>query len=101
MSTDNVADAGDTILTTRSAAAQSPLNPGASYSATQNTSIATGTTPGDYFLVFVTDATSVQQETDETNNTRALAFRVQAVDLTVADAVTPSQLMAHAGLEGG
>lgn len=65
--------AGDLVLLTRSAADVVPLGPGNSYTRTQSVSLPFGATltPGDYYLVAVTDADNAQFESDESNNTFA------------------------------
>jgi subtilase family serine protease len=68
-----------------------PLAAGASYTATQNITIP-GTTAGNRYLLFVTDASKNQGETDETNNVRAVPISLTApnVDLVVSDASAPA-----------
>jgi subtilase family serine protease len=68
-----------------------PLAAGASYTATPNITIP-GTSAGNRYLLFVTDASQNQGETDETNNVRAVPISLTApnVDLVVSDAGAPA-----------
>jgi subtilase family serine protease len=83
ISNDQVLDASDTFVTTRSAAANTPLAAGTSYTFTQNINIP-NTTIGDRYLLFVADRNNQQSETDETNNIQAVAINLTAADLVVS-----------------
>lgn len=84
LSTDNTFQASDTLLASISAADQSPLPAGASYSVSQQV-LLPSVNAGNYFLLFVADRNNSQGETNETNN-----FRAQAISVTNPDLVPES-----------
>ncbi|WP_198648553.1 CARDB domain-containing protein, partial [Cyanothece sp. BG0011] len=92
-SSDDTYDFSDTFITSISAASQTPIEPGGSYTQTQDITLPTQTNfIGDGYLIFRTDGNNAQIETDETNNDRAVAFRIDAPDLTVSDASAPESV---------
>jgi subtilase family serine protease len=66
-------DAADVSIGSRTVIA---LAPNGTNSGTVSLTVPTGTAPGLYYIIAVTDADETVPETIETNNTRALAIRV-------------------------
>jgi len=66
-------DAGDQLIGSRSVVA---LAPNATNVGTASITIPAGTAPGLYYIIAVADADGEVAETAETNNTRALAIRI-------------------------
>jgi subtilase family serine protease len=95
ISDDATFDFTDTFVTSTWTGAQTPLAAGASYSFTQNVTIPI-TATGDRYLLFVADKSpyyydsNQQGETNENNNTRAVAINLSAPDLVVTDASNPT-----------
>lgn len=79
VSSDNVWDASDTPIYTESISGQTPLAASGTYSVVRNITIPGSTGSGNKYLIFKTDASSSQAETDESNNTRAVAIQVLIV----------------------
>jgi subtilase family serine protease len=80
LSTDDVITTGDTLLGTLAVAA---LNGGSTSSpATVVVTLPSGLTPGSYFLGAIADADDQNDETDEADNTKAVAFQLVRPDLT-------------------
>nr|WP_245119648.1 CARDB domain-containing protein [Hymenobacter volaticus] len=75
LSTDNVLSASDVLL---GAANGNYLAANDYSSRTANLFIPTGTTPGNYYILFVADHTALVSETNENNNLVALSFTVTA-----------------------
>ena len=83
-------DSSDISLGNVSAATQSPLAAGSSYTLNRNVTIP-AVTPGNWYLLFATDFNNNQQpETNETDNVRAVALEVKAPDLIVSAATAPA-----------
>jgi thermitase len=93
LSTNNVLDAGDTPLGSRSVPA---LDPGGSSAASTMLTIPAGTA-GSYYLIAQTDAGGAIAETNETNNTTARAIQVGA-DLVVSSFTVPTVAAAGAAI---
>lgn len=75
LSADNVLSASDVLL----GAANGGYLAANDYSSrTVNLLIPTGTTPGNYYIIFVADHTALVSETNENNNAAALPFAVSA-----------------------
>ncbi len=90
LSADAVFDGNDTLLTSRSAATESPLAPAAAYTFDGSVTLP-GAVSGDVYLLFVTDATGVQPEADENNNVVAHALTIASTDPALLDAHAPSE----------
>jgi subtilase family serine protease len=101
VSDDMVFDSSDTFVSKRSAADNTPLAAGGSYTATENVTVPI-TGLGNRYLLFVADKgywsweDNLQGETNETNNTKAVAINLTAPDLIV-DEATVSQTSAKWG----
>lgn len=93
LSADGVLDAGDTLLTSRNATADLPLAAGASFTAGANVNLP-DVEPGDYFLIFVTDAAGQITEDDDDNNTLAEPLTVVSPDLLVTQSTAPAEVAA-------
>ncbi|NDJ23933.1 type I secretion C-terminal target domain-containing protein [Nostoc sp. B(2019)] len=92
LSTDDVLDDSDTFITSRSAANNTPLAAGVSYTVTKNITL-----PGtkldansNYYLLFAADRYGNQGETNETDNVLAKPISLSAPDLVVTNATTPT-----------
>ncbi len=85
-STDNVVDAGDTLLATRPVGS---LAGGATDVATVSVTIPSGAAAGGYFLLVKADADNAVAESNESNNVQSKAFGVGA-DLTVTNFSAPA-----------
>lgn len=94
-STDNVLDAGDSILFNRNSSADLPLAAGATYTATQTVSLP-NVDSGNYFLIFETDSSNQIVEDSNTNNTLVEAIELLASDLIVSAVTTPASAAAGA-----
>ncbi|GAB1542664.1 hypothetical protein NUACC21_53380 [Scytonema sp. NUACC21] len=82
-------DSNDIYLGNLSAANQSPLESGASYSKNHNVTIPS-VTPGDWYLLIATDNNGNQlAEINETDNVRSVALSVTAPDLVVSAVSAP------------
>jgi subtilase family serine protease len=66
-------DAADVLIGSRAAAA---LAPNGTNSGTVSLTVPTGTAPALYYIIAVADGDDVVPETAETNNTKALAIRI-------------------------
>jgi subtilase family serine protease len=78
ISSDEVFDGLDTLVTNESITSQTPLAAGGSYSITRNI-IPTGQiVPGTRYLLFITDRNNNQRESNENNNLRSVSFRLAA-----------------------
>lgn len=77
ISDDQTLDGSDTFLTSDSVSTQTPLAANGSYTINRNIALS-GTRVGDRYLLFVTDGSGNQGETDETNNVRSVAIRLSA-----------------------
>lgn len=84
--------ASGTVLSVPYNGGRTPLDPHAAYTLNLNVTIPNYVTPGDYYLVFQADGYygNYQGETNENNNTRAVAITVGAPDLTVSSASAPA-----------
>ncbi|GAB1542484.1 hypothetical protein NUACC21_51580 [Scytonema sp. NUACC21] len=83
-------DSGDIYLGNSSAASQSPLDAGTSYTLNRNISIP-DVAPGTWYLLIAADNNGNQQaETNENDNRSAVTLEVQAPDLVVTDVTAPS-----------
>lgn len=96
LSTDAVADAGDTVLTTETI---SMIAAGGADTGTTTVTIPGGTAPGNFFIIYVADTGMAISETDETNNELASAqITVTAAgvgaDLSVPTASLSAQMAA-------
>ncbi|MCF4969755.1 hypothetical protein CV014_22890 [Nostoc sp. CMAA1605] len=98
-SSNDTYDFSDTLITTISAASQTPVAAGGSYTQTQ-----TITLPnqlgfvGNGYLIFRANGNNIQGETNNNNNDRAVAFRVNAPDLIVSNASAPESVTVGATL---
>ena len=88
LSTDSTYDTGDTWLYSASSSSRVPLAAGASYTLDSSVTIP-ATATGNRYLLFVADSYNAQAETNEANNTRAVAVSLNAPDLTLSDPVAP------------
>jgi subtilase family serine protease len=88
-------DFDDRLLNSQSITTQTPLAAGSNY--TINSSInLPNVIAGNYHLLFRTDRTSQQGETDENNNVKAVPITLKAPDLVVSDLSAPTN-----GIAGG
>jgi subtilase family serine protease len=93
LSNDAVFDANaDTYITQELISTQTPLAAGASYSITRNINLPNFAT-GSRYLIFVADGSGGQGETNENNNTRAVAINLNAPDLVVSDITAPVETL--------
>ncbi|AFY47683.1 CARDB domain-containing protein,putative collagen-binding protein,Calx-beta domain-containing protein,subtilase family protease [Nostoc sp. PCC 7524] len=76
LSNDTTFDSSDTLLTSQSAAASTPLAVGDSYTLSATNVTVPLTDTGDRYLLFVADATSNQGETNENNNVFSLPVTI-------------------------
>lgn len=95
-STDNTYSAGDILLATDAVAA---LNASASVAVSELVTIAAGTAPGTYYILFYADADAQVTESNETNNVGSFQITVTSAtgspDLIVqTPATTPTALNA-------
>jgi subtilase family serine protease/protocatechuate 3,4-dioxygenase beta subunit len=89
LSNDQVFDANaDTLVTQEFISTQTPLANGGSYTITRNINLPNFAT-GDRYLIFVADGSQQQGETDNANNTRAVAISLNAPDLIVSKITAP------------
>ncbi|MCZ8249497.1 CARDB domain-containing protein, partial [Microcystis sp. LE19-195.1E] len=99
LSNDAIFDANaDTYITQELISTQTPLAAGASYSITRNITIPNFGT-GNRYLIFVADGSGGQGETNETNNTRAVAINLNAPDLVVSDITAPVESLSGQPIE--
>src|SRR5262249_28722648 len=82
-------DSSATFITSFSDKTHPPLQPGGSYSDSQNITIPATATTGQYYLIFVANSNQAQPETDRTNNTYALPITLSAPDLKLQTATGP------------
>jgi RHS repeat-associated protein len=87
LSNDATFDASDEYVGDLGAA---PLQPGDSVTLNANLTLPNQTTVGDRYLLFVTDATNQQGETNETNNVFAAPIKITGPDLIVSGATAPA-----------
>jgi large repetitive protein len=76
------------MLAARRSPDQTPLAPGASYQITRNLTIPGTAALGAQYLLFVTDASKQQSESDDGNNVHAVPLTIGAPDLTFASPPT-------------
>jgi len=88
LSTDAILDGGDVLLATPSHSGG--LAAGSSYSPTQPIGIPANTAPGSYFLIVQTDADNNVPESNEGNQTMAVAFSVVVPTSTPTDTPVPT-----------
>ena len=81
LSTNNIWDAADTPIGSR---AISPFAGGGSNPGPSSVTIPSGKATGNYFLIAKADADGVVTETNEANNTKAVAIRISPPDLIVS-----------------
>ncbi|WP_172970091.1 CARDB domain-containing protein, partial [Microcystis aeruginosa] len=99
LSNDAIFDANaDTYITQELISTQTPLAAGASYSITRNINLPNFAT-GNRYLIFVADGSGGQGETNETNNTRAVAINLNAPDLVVSDITAPVESLSGQPIE--
>ncbi|TRU69655.1 MAG: hypothetical protein EWV55_20760, partial [Microcystis viridis Mv_BB_P_19951000_S69] len=99
LSNDAIFDANaDTYITQELISTQTPLAAGASYSITRNINLPNFAT-GNRYLIFVADGSGGQGETNETNNTRAVAINLNAPDLVVSDITAPVETLSGQPIE--
>ena len=87
LSDDNTLDNSDTRLATQSAASNTPLAGGRSYTATRGITLP-DTEIGNRHLLFIADGNRRQGETDETDNVRAVPIQIGGLaidDVTVVE----------------
>ncbi|WP_162052193.1 CARDB domain-containing protein [Gloeothece verrucosa] len=89
LSNDQILDATDVTLTTEGITTQTPLAANASYTITKNLTLP-NTGLGTRYLLFATDRSNNQGETDETNNIRVVPITLEAPDLVVSAATNPT-----------
>ncbi|MBF2015836.1 MAG: hypothetical protein IGS23_11675 [Rivularia sp. T60_A2020_040] len=80
ISDDATFDNEDTFITSIWAGENTPLQPGSSYTQTQTITVP-NTTTGNRYLLFVSDSTSLQGETNESNNVKAVSINLGSYDL--------------------
>ena len=91
LSSNPTLDSSDIYLGNLTAATQSPLESGSSYTLNRDITIP-NVTPGTWYLLVATDNNGNQQaESNETDNVRAVAFEVKAPDLVVSAVTAPSE----------
>ena len=86
LSSDSLIGAGDVLLGGRALAS---LAAGGSSAGATSVTIPAGTANGNYFIVAKADDTNLALESNETNNTRALAIRI-GPDLRVSSLTAPA-----------
>ncbi|MEI6445074.1 MAG: CARDB domain-containing protein, partial [Nostocales cyanobacterium ELA583] len=94
LSSDQTYNAGDVRVTYESISTQTPLAKDGSYTISKNVALPSFT-PGNQYLLFIADSyenLSYQGETDETNNTKAVAISLNAPDLIVTNASAPESV---------
>jgi subtilase family serine protease len=85
LSADTTLDGNDRLLATVSISVQTPVPPEGTYNIQRSLTVPLDAAIGGQFLLFVTDASGQQSETDETNNVRAVPIEFTAPDLRVID----------------
>ncbi|MCA2657680.1 MAG: carboxypeptidase regulatory-like domain-containing protein, partial [Microcystis sp. M049S2] len=99
LSNDAIFDANaDTYVAQELISTQTPLAAGASYSITRNINLPNFAT-GNRYLIFVADGSGGQGETNETNNTRAVAINLNAPDLIVSEITAPVESLSGQPIE--
>ncbi|MCY2955084.1 MAG: hypothetical protein NTU53_24415 [Planctomycetota bacterium] len=99
LSTDAVLDAGDRALVAQAKDGATALAVGDHYQVSKSMTLwGSNTQPGNYYLLFVADASGNQPEGNETNNVFASALAVVAPNLVIQDPVAPSDAVAGAGI---
>jgi RHS repeat-associated protein len=92
-SSNDTYDGSDTFITSISAAAQTPVAAGGTYSKTQSFSIPNQINfVGNGYLIVRADGNNAQGETNESNNNRAIPIRIDAPDLIVSNATAPASV---------
>ena len=89
LSEDTSVDDTDTVLATRTINMQTPLDPNGSYNQQLVDITIPQTTPGNKYLLFVTDRNNNQREDNKENNLTAKAITITAPDLQVDSLVIP------------
>ncbi|NJO93383.1 MAG: hypothetical protein HC820_01615 [Hydrococcus sp. RM1_1_31] len=89
LSSDSIYDSSDVYAGEFYRSSNTPLSVGESYTQTRNITIP-GTTIGSQYLIFVSDRSNYQGETDETNNTYAVPITITAPDLVITNATAPT-----------
>ncbi|MEX2307284.1 MAG: CARDB domain-containing protein [Pirellulales bacterium] len=89
LSADDQWDGTDIQLVQESAADETPLAVSASYSVSRNI-IIPPTLTGPHYLLFVTDRSNVESETEETNNVESVPIDLTAPDLVVESIDVPA-----------
>jgi subtilase family serine protease len=95
LSSDQNLDSSDTLLTSESINAQTPISGGGQYSVTKNVTI-TGNNVGNRYLIFAADRDANQIETNETDNQFVVPITVVTNDLR-ADSVTTNNTVIEFG----
>ncbi|WP_422665759.1 CARDB domain-containing protein (plasmid) [Anabaena sp. PCC 7938] len=91
LSSNPTLDSNDIYLGNLSAATQSPLESGNSYSFNRDITVP-NVTPGNWYLLVAADNNGNQQaESNETDNLRAVALEVKAPDLVVSAVTAPTE----------
>ncbi|BBD63171.1 YD repeat-containing protein (plasmid) [Nostoc sp. HK-01] len=88
-STDVNWNSSDTLVYSESITSQTPLAAGTNYTINRNITLPNQAPAGSGYLLFVTDATSSQGESSETNNVKAVPFTVNAPNLVVTSVTSP------------
>nr|NCQ85347.1 hypothetical protein [Microcystis aeruginosa W13-18] len=92
-SSNDTYDGSDTFITSISAAAQTPVAAGGSYSKTQNITLPNQINfVGNGYLIVRADGNNAQGETNENNNNLATPIRIDAPDLIVSNATAPASV---------
>ncbi len=96
ISSDTTFDNSDTQLINEYIDAQTPLSADGNYTINKNVVIPSSA-PGNYYLLFVTDQNNSQNETNETNNVKAVAInlsnpQISANNVTVAGTLSNTDL---------
>src|SRR5207302_1598095 len=90
LSADQNFDNGDLLLGSEPISAQLPLAPNGTYTVNRTLTIPNNASLNSQYLLFVTDATGQQPESNENNNVKFLAFTVGAPDLTITATLAPA-----------
>jgi subtilase family serine protease len=86
LSSDTSFSFNDQFLFHYRAEVNTPLDPGESYSPTVQVTIPGSAPAGIQYLLFISDRTNFQTETNESNNARAVPIQLPGPDLIVTDA---------------
>jgi Ca2+-binding RTX toxin-like protein/subtilase family serine protease len=91
LSTDSVFSSSDTYLVGWTPPTVSYLNPGESYTFSENIRLNSSYSAGTYYFLFRTDVSNLIAESNETNNifAKPVTFKVPDVDLVIANATAP------------